>query len=273
MSIFKTITFILPVVGMPSWKIHHLQKLASSFHSIFLFVNVTKNSHDSLFATLGLMANGNSAGDLCQLHIEGKDAELAQMVLQAFIEKNTIIIKPKSPWFRQEPLHKNKSFLLPFELNYHYLELTEKEVTQAQIFKQIALMATKNELEQHSEANKHQLDISTITNDLLFALTAREEVSSTYIGGGIALPHLISRHITLPQLIIIRVNNEDVWFKQSSLFIGLLLPKDMPRESLKHVTFLTRSLLNPHYQRLVQQAESAVILEALLRHKMAYFNV
>nr|WP_254868743.1 PTS sugar transporter subunit IIA [Vibrio ostreicida] len=101
----------------------------------------------------------------------------------------------------------------------------------------------------------------------------REQTSSTAIGHGIALPHIMSEAIDIPSVSIVSLSEELDWGSATlggvSMIIAIALPNNASRDVLLAFTRLTRSLLDPDFCQLLYTSREPQALKALLTHKLA----
>ncbi len=88
----RRITFVLPEDGFSGWKIHRLKTLSAMFRSVVILRNLTCWDSANVEQPLRILSLAGKQDDLCQLHIEGSDAELACMVLMDFIAEHFMLV-------------------------------------------------------------------------------------------------------------------------------------------------------------------------------------
>ncbi|MDA0118961.1 PTS sugar transporter subunit IIA [Vibrio sp. T11.5] len=253
----RRITFVLPEDGFASWKINRLKALSGMFRSVVVLLNVTKWERANIEHPLQIMSLGSQEFDLCQIHIEGSDAELACMVFTNFISDQFTLVNTahKSNQLTNIALLSNlPTFHLDFPLSYlhHHSEIDTKSAA----FR----LATK---------------CITSSNPALICeqFAQREQTSSTAIGHGIALPHIMSEAIDIPSISIVSLTEELDWNSPVqggvSMIIAIALPHNASRDVLLAFTRLTRSLLDPDYCQLLRTSHEPQALKALLTHKLA----
>ena len=97
-------------------------------------------------------------------------------------------------------------------------------------------------------------------DDIVRALIKREELGTTGIGMGVAVPH--TKHPSVDRLIAtVGISPEGVDFQAldgepvQALFL-LVSPTDLPGEHLRALEYITRQLHNPTFARFLKQARS-----------------
>ncbi len=253
----RRITFILPKDGFVSWKVNRLKTLGSMFRSVILLVNHTREVRANAEQTLQVMALGGKEHDLCQLHIEGTDAELACMVLTDFIAEQFTLVNTahkSNAKTNIELIKQLPTFDLPFELNFS--------------FKRLSQPTTKHDVLAHAS---RMLSPDSVVN-MFDALYQRETTSSTAIGNGIALPHIMNDSVATPSLAVIQLTDDIDW--QSNMgkvrfIVTLALPKPPERDMILAFTHLTKSLLNDQYCQILTSSREPEAIKAILIHQLA----
>jgi PTS system nitrogen regulatory IIA component len=260
MKIERRITFIVGREGFAAWKVNRLKTLSGYFRSVVILNNITQRRAANTEKQLKVISLGSKYNDLCQLWIEGSDAELAFMVLTDFIAGEFVIVKTLQH-SRAKPIpdltKSHPSFALSFDIDYQYDALSkESPCTKNHLL--CMLSSVESELESQSV---HQM------------LLAREQVSSTYIGHGIALPHAIHHSIKTPKLQVIRLATDTDWHSPRGnvrMMIGLLLPKPPDKAMVMAFTQLSRALLDDEFCRLLNSTIEQEALKAILFHTMSH---
>ncbi|MGC7907385.1 HPr family phosphocarrier protein [Vibrio anguillarum] len=86
------ITFVLKAGGLVSWQLNELKDLNRHFRSVVVLFNITRDNKAMLNHTLQVLSLGSNPGDVCQIAIEGLDAELACMVMTEYLREHTLLI-------------------------------------------------------------------------------------------------------------------------------------------------------------------------------------
>ena len=105
-------------------------------------------------------------------------------------------------------------------------------------------------------------------DSIISAIMKREELGSTGIGRGIAVPH--TKHPSVDQLIgTVGVSSEGVDFnsldgEKVQLFFLLISPPDRPGDHLRALENISRQLRDDTFCRFLKQAKSAEDIQQLL---------
>ncbi|WP_375748242.1 PTS sugar transporter subunit IIA [Vibrio sp. HN007] len=259
MNIERRITFIIGEEGFAAWKLNRLKALSGYFRSVVILKNISLGRAVNAEQTLKVMSLGSRNNDLCQLWIEGSDAELACMILTDFIADEFEIIntshRPNAK-FATNIIETHPSFSLEFDINFNF----EKVAQGTELSKNALLFKLTDVLKQQAAEPVYQ------------ALLDREEISSTCIGHQIALPHVMHPDIETPELNIIRLSAMTDWNSargDASLLIGLFLPAPPQMPVIKAFTQLSRSLLEEDFCDLLTSTTEEEALKAILIHTMA----
>ena len=109
------------------------------FRSVVILRNLTCWDSANIEHPLRILSLAGKQDDLCQLHIEGSDAELACMVLMDFIAEHFMLVNTA----HRSNKHANLSLLrglstfrLPFEIDYHFARDSSNDKTA--ILEQVA---------------------------------------------------------------------------------------------------------------------------------------
>lgn len=259
MSIERRITFIIDKEGFAAWKLNRLKVLASFFRSVIMLHNITRGGTANTEHILKVMSIGSQKDDLCQLWIEGSDAELACMVLTDFIADQFAIVNTSHK--RGEDhcysmLEKHRTFHLPFLFNYHF-----------------EMVHVETGIDKYALIAKLSSTLNTKMAQAVFqALLKREEISSTGIGNGIAIPHIMMADIQAPSMAILRLDKAINWHSnlgEICLIIAMLIPAPPTMEVVKAFTQITRALLEPTNCHLLTSSKEPEAIKAILFHIMA----
>ncbi len=262
MSIERRVTFIIGNEGFATWKLNRLKILASYFRSAIILQNITTEKTANTEHTLQVMSLGCKENDLCQLWIEGSDAELSCMVLTDFITEQFEIVNT----FYRRKAHQNKSiieshatFYLPFLINYYF-----------------DTVQIHNGIEKYVLISKISRALNKKMAQAIFkALLKREEVSSTGIGNSIAIPHAMIEGITEPAMVVLRLDKSINWSSnlgKINLIIAMLIPASATFDVVKSFTKITRALLKPINCNLLTSTIEPEAIKAILFHIMARDN-
>ncbi|WP_407332800.1 PTS sugar transporter subunit IIA [Enterovibrio sp. 27052020O] len=246
--ITRRITFFVGEEGLPAWRLNRLKTLAGHFRSVTVFVNLSQRNFANAEQPMHILSLSALPGDLCQLQIEGNDAELASMVLTDFIDENAALV---SGGKSSTPITASDYQSLPFDCVIH--RLLNTELDKHGMLAQFSLMVAKHE--------------SCDQETLFDALYKRESVSSTCMGYGIALPHVITPEVNHAHLMIATTDAPLNWASQRgdvSCVIGLMLPTPPVREHIVAFSGFSQQLLEEDFCAYLTENNSADILELLI---------
>jgi PTS system fructose-specific IIA component/PTS system nitrogen regulatory IIA component len=105
-------------------------------------------------------------------------------------------------------------------------------------------------------------------DSIVSAILKREELGSTGIGRGVAVPH--TKHATVEKLVgTVGVSGEGVDFNSLDgdkvhLFFLLISPQDRPGEHLRALESISRQLRDDTFCRFLKQAKTAHDIQQLL---------
>jgi PTS system nitrogen regulatory IIA component len=259
MIIERRITFIIGSEGFVAWKINRLKILTNYFRSVIILQNITTGETTNPEHTLKVMSLGCKKNDLCQLWIEGSDAELACMVLTDFIDDQFEIVNTSH---RHNEAHSNSiienhpTFHIPFAINYNFEKI------------QVCLGVDK-----YSLISKLSTCLNKSMASVLFtSLLQREKISSTGIGHCIAIPHIMIEGIKEPSIAVFRLDKSINWSSnlgEVNLIIAILIPAPANYDVVKAITQLTRALLDPINCSLLETSLEPEAIKAILFHFMS----
>ncbi|MDW6003236.1 PTS sugar transporter subunit IIA [Vibrio mangrovi] len=251
------ITFLLKDEGLPGWQVSALKQLCGYFRSIFVFYNLSRGKHTRLSQSLNVLSLKNSAGHLCQIAIEGLDAELACMVFTEYLSEQTILLSTshRKNHAAEQLFASHPAFSLPFAYRWDYechAGFADKLSALHYLAARIAPGQTRKLLEQ-------------------FCL--REKISTTALPNRVALPHVMSDAVATPVLMVMPLAQPLDWQSACapvSLVIGLVLPQPLNREVVTAMTRLTRWLIDDLNVQLLLDAKREETLKGILLHVMAH---
>lgn len=255
----RRITFVIGAEGFAAWKLNRLKALSGYFRSLVILKNITHCKSANAEQTLQVMSMGCKQNDLCQLWIEGSDAELACMVLTDFVAAEFDIVHTAHQNFvdfSNQIIEQHPAFYLPFKLHYNYQDLP----SGTELNKNAILMKLTNKLGNSCQENVYHY------------LQQRELVSSTCIGNGIALPHVMVTEIKDPVLSVLKLASPTDWHSprgEVTMVICLLLPAPPVREVIHAFTQLSRSLLDESFCYQLTSSVMPEEIKAVLLHSLA----
>ncbi|MGF1735907.1 PTS sugar transporter subunit IIA [Photobacterium satsumensis] len=251
----RRITFTLDDEGLPAWKLNRLKTLAGHFRSVVVIHNISQLRMANAEQAMRMMSLGSMPGDLCQLMIEGSDAELACMVLTDFISEHSHLICTGHRHLSQ--LEGKGKIVLPFDYELsHIPQLSQFSVVsldKSDVLMQISRQCAPN---QPDKANR-----------LLEQMQAREAISSTAMGNGVALPHILTPDVEVPTLVLAPLEQPIEWGSKRgpvSCVVGLVLPAPPQREYLLAFSSFSKRLLEPDFCQLLTENARPEVLRAVV---------
>lgn len=264
----RRITFIIGDEGIPAWKLNQLKTLAGYFRSVVVMLDVTYLRRANVEQTVRIMSLGCMPGDLCQLLIEGSDAELACMVLTDFLAEQFTLVKTSGKKKNRNACsvdsddEGNSTFYLPFEMKFTSQVLGEG-------------LANEDKASQAKE--KLLARLCRMLNPeksavLLKLMLKREQVSSTAMGNGIALPHIMSAEIQQPAMAVIQMPRPIEWGSNRgpvTRLIAMTLPAPAQRPQTQAFVHFSQALLEPEYCHLLTGNNEPEALKAIILHTLS----
>ena len=236
----------------------HLYRLAGRLQArIHLqLYNVTRRRQSDGCEPLSLMALGSRSGDLCQLIIRGKDAELATIVLTSWVNELGACLGGRHADFAPAQLQLQQ--LAP-ELDFHVGMMGTLQAGSDQSAALQQLVALLPEAQVRDRARLCQ------------QLQAREAIASTALCPGIALPHALSPEVTRPMLALLDCPSPLDWhspFGAVQLLLLMVLPAPATASHLQPLQRLVRQLMDPWLQQALlndhhRAARHALLIQAL----------
>lgn len=229
-----------------------LYRLASRLHARIQvrLCNLTRSRHTEVCEPLSLMALGCRAGDLCQLLLSGKDAELACIVFTTWVNEQGTRLGGRHPDFTaaQSQLQRQAPAL---RFDAGMLGVLAPDSDAASALRQlVALLPEIGD------------------GDALYQqLLAREAIASTMLCAGIAMPHAISPVVTQPMLALLHCPSPLEWGSASGpahLLILMVLPAPPTQEQLLPLQRLVRRLMDPLLQHALLNDKQPAARHALL---------
>ncbi|WP_087018505.1 PTS sugar transporter subunit IIA [Thaumasiovibrio subtropicus] len=266
----RRIAFVTDHEGLPSWVLSKLKSLAGYFKSCIVIHNISQDQQADISQLFHLLSMGTQNEDLCQLCIEGIDAELAAMVLTDVIAEHFTLIctDPRQSAKGAILIDNHPAFSLPFECHIDVVTGLAVANKAEMLGKQATLLAA-------CFPDRHNNEITT---QLFDQFHEREAISSTGMGKGIALPHIMADIAPRPAISIISCLDPIDWYSAQGdigLSIAMLLPEPAQRAHIVAFAGLSKALLSPRFsQSLLANAEpdalKAIILntmsQAIKRH-------
>ncbi|MGF1717434.1 PTS sugar transporter subunit IIA [Photobacterium chitinilyticum] len=264
----RRITFIIGDEGIPSWKLNQLKILAGYFRAVVVMQNVTRLCQANAEQPVRIMSLGCMPGDLCQLLIEGSDAELACMVLTDFVAEQFLLVKTSGKKKNRNACSvvrsdkANSAFYLPFEMVI---------LTQAVSAEQINLIQASDVKEMLLPRLCEMLNPDNPAL-LLEMMQEREQISSTCMGNEIALPHIMSVEIKQPAMAVIQLSQPVEWGSNRgpvTRLIAMVLPAPARRPHIEAFAHFSQALLEPDYCRLLTENTEPEAIKAVILHTLS----
>lgn len=242
--------------GMNINQAKQLSRLAGMFKSCIRGSNLTRHQTLAVSNQLSLLTLAIQPGDLCQLQIEGSDAELAHMAFTCWCgELGQPLVRPATAALAEQRL----ASAMP---HYHFA-LTQLGHCSEPLDKAQALVKLLDLLPGELVQDRAQL---------AEAITRREQLSATIIRPGLAIPHVLSPAISEPALALLASKAPIEWGSQIGpvqTLILLAIPAGSPRETLLPLTRLARAMLDDVIANALLKASSsparqAIVVESLL---------
>ncbi len=242
--------------GLSITQAKQLNRLAGMFKSTIRCANLTRRQTVAASNQLSLLTLATQPGDLCQLQIEGCDAELAHMAFTCWCgELGQPLVRPRTAALAELRL----TNALP---DYHFA---------------LRQLAYSPEPLTKAEALEHLIDLlpAELVTDratLTAAVERREQVSATIIRPGLAMPHVLSEGISQPALTLLNCKEPIEWgsqIGQVQTIILLAVPVGSGRETLRPLTRLAQTMIDDvvSYALLLAgspPARQAIVIESLL---------
>ena len=246
----RRITFYCGEAGLPAYQLNQLKKLTTYFQSKVELFNVSQLTRAPVSQPLKMLALANKPHALCQLIINGSDAELANLVLTDFIAQYGLSLSQFSP-------------ALPFKISLPLTSIYRGESNQSSSC--INKAETIAQLSQMLVAQ--QAIISEQQPALQQALLARESISATVMGPGIALPHVMHEMITQPAMAIVCHHQAIDWGSSRGNIrraIAMVLPKPPLKAVIMAFAQFSKCLLNDDFCAALTSAQQPQELKALV---------
>ena len=259
MTIERHITFIIGKGRVTVWKINRLKKLTSFFRSVIIWQNITTAKMSSAEHPLKVMSLGCKENDLCQLWIEGSDAELACMVLTDFIADQFQIVNTSHKCNVKETnsiIENHLTFHLPFSIDYHFETIQVHDgIEKDCLISKISTISCKK-----------------LSQQIFEGLRKRESISSTGIGNNIAIPHLVINGVEKPIITVIHLDKAINWntsIGKVNLIITMLMPEPLSPEVAKTFAQIARAMVDPLNCHFLTRTIDPEAIKAILFHIMA----
>lgn len=229
-----------------------LRRLCGMFRAKLLLINLSRRQQADPEQPLTLLSLAVQAGDLCQIVIEGSDAELAHMVLTLWVGEHGLPLSGRG--LDQPPSQARLTQRLP---GYH------------------CTLAMQDEWQQESDKDPCLRHLITLLPDglcthpagLLDELRAREVISATVMRPGLAMPHVLSQTMRAPCIAVLHSQRPIDWgsaLGPVQLMVLLAAPAKPVPEHLAALIRLSRALLDDQLCAALLRAGSAQARHAIL---------
>lgn len=260
----RRITFIIGDNGIPAWKLSQLKTLAGYFRSVIIMLNITHRRQANIAQTIQIMSLGCKPSDLCQLLIEGTDAEQAYMVLTDFIAEHFILVNTH----KQKKIH-HTGWLEDDDGNNNYFYLPFKMKFTSQVLNVDGPLNEEKPALLAELCSMLNIEKSALLLDLMLK---REAVSPTAMGNGIALPHVMSAEIERPAMAMIQTIQPVEWGGDQgpvTRLIAMALPAPAQRQHIQAFSHFSKSLLDPIFCHFLTDNTESKTLKTIILHTLS----
>ncbi|WP_421209319.1 PTS sugar transporter subunit IIA [Aeromonas enteropelogenes] len=242
--------------GMSITQAKQLSRLAGMFRSCIRGTNLTRRQAMTVSNQLSLLTLAIQPGDLCQLQIEGSDAELAHMAFTCWCgELGQPLVRPATAALAEQRL---ASALPDYCFTLAQLGHCQTGLDKPQALSQLIDLLPAQ--------------LVTDSAGLADEIASREQIAATIIRPGLAMPHVLSSRVTRPALALLASKAPIEWGSRIGpvqTLILLAIPTGSPRETLLPLTRLARAMLDDVIASALLKASSAparqaIVVESLL---------
>lgn len=223
----KHIAFYIGENGLETWEVKKIHALSQLFRSSVSLFNISQCKRIPLENLLKTLAMGNKSKECCLLVIKGIDAELAHLVLVGYITEHFNVFNPAQTF----------NFAQQTNLDCQFQHLTPSKLSKLQVIDKATLLEA---ISPHIKAGNNKHIINTL-------LLEREEFSSTIMGQGVALPHIVTDQIKTPSIILCTLPKPTLWHKNHApvdCVISIAMPIPTNIEVIHALTNLTKKLVS-----------------------------
>lgn len=242
--------------GLTIVQAKQLSRLAGLFKSHIQFINVSRRQSVGATNQLSLLTLATQPGDLCQLLIEGLDAELAHMAFTCWcVELGQPLGRPETAALAERRLGQAQpGYCFSLDQLGHAATSLDKPQALARL---VDLLPTQLVLDRPA---------------LEQAIAAREQLAATIIQPGLAMPHVISPAISQPALSLLSSDAPIEWgstLGPVNTLILLAIPAGLAPDQLRPLTRLARAMMDervstPLLHASTGPARQAIVIEGLL---------
>lgn len=140
-------------------------------------------------------------------------------------------------------------------LNAENIFLNERLTSKQSVFERVAEIAMNN-------------NITKSKTEIINGLLERENQSTTGFLDGFAIPHVLSKEVSIPSVIILKTTDGIDWQsldgRLTSFFIALLIPGDNQNHHLKLLSSIARLLMDEGIREKLILANSSKEVRELL---------
>ncbi|MBZ6070913.1 PTS sugar transporter subunit IIA [Aeromonas schubertii] len=229
-----------------------LRRLGGMFRARLCLINLSRRQQGDPAQLLALLSAAARQGDLCQLVIEGADAELAHMVLTSWVTELGHLLGGKRPGFAQAQSRLERA-LPGYRLTPAMVSERPDPLTKEQALAHLV--------------GRLPADILTDPEQLFRQLQEREQISPTLIRAGLAMPHVLSEAVQAPALTLLQSPLGLEWGSPLGPVNTLILmaaPRALPPERLRPLPTLVQNLLGETLGPALLRASSASARHAIL---------
>lgn len=260
----RRVTFYLGPTGLPSWLIKSIHQQCKHFSGETCLVKVQTLQHVDVKDYLNVLTLAFHPFDLCQIVIRGDDEQTLQTQaesLKHFLQQECLVLDSETIQSSNKPsnwgLFQAQVFDIEKELAsfLKLYSLINQSSDSAQIEKKFCLRwIAKLAQSEDAECLEQQLN-------------QREALSSTAMKGGVALPHVMTEAVTIPQILILTNPQPLDWgsaFGPVTHIIALLIPKNANPQTLYAVRDLATQLIKQPMNEFICQHHTPLELQAII---------
>lgn len=256
------ITLYLGESGLTAWLIKGINHRLRDIQGAAELIKIDTLQRVNVQHQLAALSLAFKPFDLCQIFLIGENLQTQVDALKLYLQQYCVLVADTytATLHSSSPIpHDNfqfHHFSVPNKMSakhrYHVMPFAKDAtiVDKARILKLIAKMASI----------KHYKKIE-------LQLIQREQLSSTDMAGGIALPHIVSEYIDQPMMICLTSKTAVDWqsaHRGVTHIVALLLPKPCTKEAILAVRHLAVNLLNADKKQFITYHYMGHQLQAIL---------
>ncbi|WP_218619105.1 PTS sugar transporter subunit IIA [Vibrio algicola] len=257
------VTFYLGQVGLPAWLIKGIHQQIRGFEGYSELIKVHTLQRVNVQQYLSALTFAFQPFDLCEITLCGKQAETYAATLRLYLQQDCFLLESPSSAQPQGSQNLHSS-----SFQFHH------DIIQDQLEAFIRLYRLMTPSEDDSKAEKSYIlqriaKIASLENykAIETQLAQREQVSSTGMQGGVALPHVITESVSQPKLICLTSHTPINWQSKHGLVthvVALLLPKPCSNNAILAVRNLAVSLIDIEKNQFISAHHNPCELQAIL---------